>query len=42
MYVITYKSKLFLARTKHIIFSIAVAMVKIINAVIGKKSKCLV
>ena len=33
------KLKLFLLRTKHKIFSIAVAMVKIFNAVIGKKNE---
>ena len=34
-----YKATLFLSRARHIIFSIAVAMIKIINTAIGKKNK---
>jgi len=35
----TYKLKLFLLRTKNKIFSVAVATVKIFDAVIGKKNE---
>ena len=38
----TYKSKLFLWRARHKIFSIAVVMVKISNAAICKKNEYLV
>jgi len=34
----TYKLKLFLLRTNHTIFSVAVVTVKIFDAVIGKKN----